>query len=156
MRKQLTLAALIFLQLLSTGCFKKTVKHHLSYVTLKLEKPLEITLTKIGSDSNHFNLVANVESKEVLNESIFSWIVVDEFDQQIFRDDKIFERAFKSATFDSGTLNLPTETENYKIVFVYQGKTKNDVFNKTVIYNSLIQEDVDRAVEELKDRADNY
>jgi hypothetical protein len=155
-------SALIFLTLilnliLISGCNQKTSlpKNHLKHVTLKLEKPISIKLKKVGKSLSSFNILAEVSNSTPILEANINWIVVDENNQKILNLKSNYSGSKKELSFDSGNIELPTPDQNYKIIFIFSGKTSSEEINKTEVYNSLIQDEINSALSDLQDRANN-
>lgn len=131
---------------------KKPTKDHLSQVTLKLEKPVQVKLIKQGRSKSNFDLKAEVNSKEVIQSAQITWVVTDDNNHVIKSWTAKLDTPSDSMTFDSGTIDLPNPEINHKIVFIFDGQTASDKIYKTEIYNSLIQEELDQAVKDLEER----
>ncbi len=146
--------ALIILSTLTiTNCsYKSGTKDQIKHLTLKLEKSLNVRLEKKGKSKSTFNIIAHVDSPEPFLSGSFKWIVTDFNNQKISEISEDFSGPLTSISFDSGTIDLANPELNYKIIFIFNGKTKTESIHKTQIYNSLIQEDLDRAIEDLQER----
>ena len=154
MLSKLVLLLISCLTILSiSGCDKKRPpKDHLSKVTLKLEKPIQIKLLKQGKSNSIFNLKAEVSSKEVVNSAQITWVITDDNNHVVKSWMEKLSAPGTVMTFDSGTIEIPNPDKNHKIVFIFDGQTASDKLYKTEIYNSLLQEDLDRAIKDLEER----
>ncbi len=139
------------------GCdIKQTPpKNHLQKVTLKLEKSLQVKLQK-KEDSSNFQITAIVQNPNPILDASIEWVVIDP------GNNKILSRKFnytgpesKKILFNSGDIELLQPELNYKIVFVFNGRTATEEVRKTEIYNSLLQNELDQAIKNLEERGRN-
>lgn len=142
----------ISLFLLNSCTQKSEPKSHLKHVTLKLSKSLTIALHKIGKSPSDFNIEAEVYSPDPILKANAHWIILDSEEKQISKTSSEFNGSDTNLRFDSGHIRLKNPNLNHKIVFIFNGKTTKNTINKTAIYNSLIQDEIDSAIKELQDR----
>lgn len=122
-------------------------------ITLKLSKNINVNLEKIGSTNTNFNMLAKIQSEETIIDASITWLVSDSTDQVLFKSTDELVLNKKTFEIESENFNLPSEDENYKIIFIFNGRTNSEDINKTEIYYSKTQEDIDKAIQDLQDRA---
>lgn len=139
--------------LISVGCSEKRVpKDHLSKVTLKLEKSVDIKLTKEGKGGTDFNINAAIQSQSPIQSAEIQWIVINPENQKVIQRVESFKGPSSNFSFNSENISVSEPDKNHKIVFIFKGKTELEDIHKTAIYNSLIQEDLDEAIKKLEER----
>jgi hypothetical protein len=139
--------------LVTIGCTeKRTPKDHLNKVTLKLEKSVDIKLSKLGKNGTDFNIIANIQSQSPIQTAEIQWIVINPENQKVIQRTESFKGPSSTLDFDSGNLSLVNSESNHKIVFILNAKTDTEEIHKTEIYNSLIQEELDQAIQKLEER----
>lgn len=144
---------ILLLFLVSVGCSEKRApKDHLSKVTLKLEKSVNIKLTKEGKGGTDFNISASVQSLNPIQTAEIQWIVINPENQKIIQRTESFRGPSSNMNFDSGHISLVNAESNHKIVFIFNAKTELEEIHKTEIYNSLLQEELDQAIKKLEER----
>lgn len=144
---------ILVLLFFAVGCTeKRTPKDHLSKVTLKLEKSVDIKLTKEGKGGTDFNINANIQSQSPIQSAEIQWIVINSENQKIIQRADSFKGPSTIFSFNSDTISVSDPDKNHKIVFIFKGKTELEDIHKTEIYNSLIQEDLDEAIKKLEER----
>ena len=147
---------LILSLLIFSGCTQKSAEvDHLKKVTLKLAKPLTVRLSKEGSNSSNFNLIADVQNDQPILNANVKWILLDANEVKLSEKTESYKGTDKKLKFDSGNIEILNPELNHKIIFVFSGKTQSDEINKTEIYNSLIQPELEQALQNLQERAKN-
>ncbi len=148
-------STLIYILLINVSCIKNTTlpKQDINKITLKLSKNLKIKLDKIGKSNTNFNILATVQSQNIILNANTTWIITDSNDQEILKKSSIIQINKNSFEIESENFNLPSEDEDYKIIFIFNGRTSSEDINKTAIYYSKTQEEIDAAISDLKDRA---
>lgn len=144
---------ILVLLFVAVGCTeKRTPKDHLSKVTLKLEKSVDIKLTKEGKGGTDFNINASIQSQSPIISAEVQWIVINPDNQRIIQRSEIYNGPSSNFSLNSNTITVSDPDKNHKIVFIFKGKTELEDIHKTEIYNSLIQEDLNEAVKKLEER----
>ncbi len=155
--KKIYIVLLIFISLSNFACTKHKflAAQDIKQITLKLSKDLDVQLEKLGKSNTNFNVLAKVKSPNIVIDATITWIVSDSNDQVLLKvsnEQSINQKEFE---IESENFNLPSEDENYKIVFIFNGRTSAEDINKTSIYYSKNQDDIDKAILDLQDRANN-
>lgn len=146
---------LIFVGFFLTSCSQNQIlaPQDINKITLKLSKKLDIELKKIGSSNTTFNMMAKVSSETKILQANVIWIITDSEDHELFRKSNTISLNQSNFEIESETFQLQNEEENYKVVFIFNGKTESEDINKTSIYYTKTQDELDKALSDLKDRA---
>ena len=121
-----------------------------------MAKPLTVSLSKEGSHNSDFNLLAHVENNEPILSANIKWILLDANDAKLSEKTETYSGKDKKLIFNSGNIEILNPELNHKVIFVFSGKTESDEINKTEIYNSLIQLELDQAIQNLQERAKSH
>lgn len=153
--KLILLVLSLFISSIIISCTKHKfiAEQDIQKITLKLSKNININLEKIGSTNTNFNMLAKIQSEETIINASITWLVSDSTDQVLFKSTDELVLNKKTFEIESANFNLPSEDENYKIIFIFNGRTNSEDINKTEIYYSKTQEDIDKAIQDLQDRA---
>lgn len=144
---------------LTSGCSynkqKKSESPHFHSITHKLSTPLKINLSRLGS-GNPFQLKATLEASDELKSLSSRWILVspDGIETLIQTESTSKEKPLHYI-LTSHNIELDDPSQNYKIVLIIDAENAKTKFKKTQVYNSLYQEDIDRAKKDLLERSNH-
>lgn len=150
-----TLSVFLFI-----SCTKKVeYVNHLQHTTLKLAPAVSVKISAISENKNLITLRPVIDTQSKLENIQVKWLLEVEGTQgQQAGHSVIFEQDFSRDHFDESKLQdvnveVLDPSLNHKVVLIVQGKSNNQDFNLTAIYNSLFQKEIDAAKDKLVERS---
>ena len=133
----------------------KTPKHS-RHITSKTQPTLKIHMRRQGSE-NSFKMIAEVIAENPIDSIKSHWFLISpQNERQIINTQKTEKIGLNHIEITSDSIEIESAHGNFKIVLLVNGRTSKTPFNKSTIFNTSFQEELEEEKRKLILRANSY